>query len=309
MSSRPVLLVLAAGASVQLGAAFSKQLFDALDPTAMVWLRLLFSAAIMLAVARPRLAGHTRQDWLVVLAFGAVLATMNWSIYQSFARMPLGLAVTIEFLGPLGIALAHSRRWLDAGWAVLAGIGVALLGFRGSGVTPDGVLFALLAGSMWAAYIPLSAATGRRWPGLSGLSMASLVGAVVLAVPAVALGGSTLLEPHILLVGVVVALMSSVVPYSCELVALRTMPPRVFGILMSLDPAAAALIGLVVLQEVLTLAEWAAVACIVVASIGVTRTAGPSDVPPVGPPGEASPEAAGRRRRRARRRASTPPVA
>jgi len=131
----------------------------------------------------------------------------------------------------------------------------------------------------------------------------------VLAAPAVALGGSTMLEPHILLVGLTVALMSSVVPYSCELVALRTMPPRVFGILMSLDPAAAALIGLVVLQEVLTLAEWVAVACIVVASIGVTRTAAPSDDPSAGPPGEVSPEAAGRRRRRARRRASTPPVA
>lgn len=193
LSSRPVLLVLAAGASVQLGAAFSKQLFDALDPTSMVWLRILFSAMVMLAIARPRLGGHDRQDWLVVLGFGAVLATMNWSIYQSFARMPLGLAVTIEFLGPLGIALAHSRRWLDAGWAVLAGIGVALLGWRGSGITLDGVLFAVLAGSMWAAYIPLSAATGRRWPGLSGLSMASLVGAVVLAAPAVALGGSAML--------------------------------------------------------------------------------------------------------------------
>ena len=296
-----MLLVLTGIVSVQLGAAFSKQVFDELDPTAMVWLRLVFSAVVLLALVRPRIRGHARQDWVVVLAFGAVLATMNWSIYQSFARMPLGLAVTIEFLGPLGVALVHARRFLDAGWALLAGLGVALLGFRGSGVTAAGVAFALMAAAAWAAYIPLSAATGRRWPGLSGLSIASTVGAVALTPYAVGVGGETLLEPHVLAVGLAVGLLSSVVPYSCELVALRTMPPRVFGTLMSLEPAAAALAGIVVLQELLTAVEWVAVACIVVASVGVTRTAGP--------PGPVPPEVAGRRPRRARRRASSPPAA
>jgi len=304
-AERPVLLVLAGIGSVQLGAAFSKQLFDVLDPTATVWLRMVFSALILLAIARPRFAGRSRQDWLVVLAFGAALATMNWSIYQSFARMPLGLAVTIEFLGPLGIALLHSRRYLDAGWALLAGLGVALLGWRGSGLTVAGVLFALLAAASWAAYIPLSAATGRRWPGLSGLSLASVVGAVALAPYAVAVGGDTLLEPDVLAIMLAVGLLSSVVPYSFELVALRTLQPRVLGILMSLEPAAAALVGMVLLQELLTPVEWLAIACVVAASVGVTRAAG------AGPPGPGlrQPGSAGRRRRRASSRASSPPDA
>jgi len=297
---RPVLLVLVGIGSVQLGAAFSKQLFDVLDPTAMVWLRLLTSAVILLVLTRPRVAGRSREDWLVVLAFGAALALMNWSIYQSFARMPLGLAVTIEFLGPLTVAVLGSRRWLDAGWAFLAGFGVALLGLRGEGLTTGGVAFALLAAASWAAYIPLSAATGRRWPGLSGLAIASVVGTVALAPFAVAIGGSTLLEPRVLAVGLLVGLLSSVIPYSCELVALRTIPPRVFGILMSLEPAAAALAGMIVLHELLTPVEWLAIACVVAASVGVTRR---------GPPGPAPPGLVGRRPRRARSRTSSPPAA
>ena len=305
---RPVLLVLAGTASVQLGAAFSKQLFEVLDPTATVWLRLLFSAAVLLAIARPRVAGRSRHDWLVVLAFGVTLATMNWSIYQSFARMPLGLAVTIEFLGPLSVALAHARRPLDAAWALLAALGVALLGFRGSGLTTSGVAFALLAGASWAAYIGLSAATGRRWPGLSGLAVASCVGAVGLAPYAVAVGGGTLLEPHVLLVAVLVALLSSVIPYSCELVALRTMPARVFGVLMSLDPAAAALAGMLILGELLTGVEWVAVGCVVVASVAVTGSASPP-LPPDVTPGRGRARVFGRRPRRASGPASSPPGA
>src|SRR5688572_152392 len=143
----------------------------------MVWLRLATSTVVLVAIARPRLTGRSRADWLVVLGFGAALLTMNWAIYQSFARMPLGLAVTIEFLGPLTIALIGSRRRLDLLWVALAALGVALLGFDTTGVTLSGVAFALLAGACWGAYIPLSAATGRRWPGFSGLALASVVGA------------------------------------------------------------------------------------------------------------------------------------
>ncbi len=277
--ARPVWLVLGGIFSVQAGAAFSKQLFDVVSPTTMVWLRLAFSTLVLLALARPRMAGRTARDWGVVLAFGLALATMNWSIYQSFARMPLGVAVTIEFLGPLVLALALSRRPRDLVWVLLAAAGVALLGLEGSGVTLAGVLFALLAGAGWAAYILLSAATGRRWHGLSGLSLASAVGAVGLALPAVAVSGDRLLDPGVLLVGALVALLSSVVPYSLEMAALRTIPPGVFGILMSLEPAAAALAGIVLLGELLGLLDWVAVACVVVASVGVTRSASPQVLP------------------------------
>ncbi len=268
-------LVLAGIASVQLGAAFSKQLFEILEPTAVVWLRLVASSIILLAIARPRLRGRSRADWQTVLLFGLVLGTMNWTIYQSFARMPLGLAVTIEFLGPLTVALVGSRKKLDLAWVGLAATGVALLGFGGGGVTAGGVVFALLAGAAWGLYIPLSAAVGRSWDGLSGLAVASLVGTVVIAPFAIAIGGADLLGTRVLVVGALVGLLSSVIPYSFEMAALRTMPPRVFGILMSLEPAAAAMAGLLVLSEQLGVREWIAVVCVVIASAGVTRTATP----------------------------------
>ena len=175
--------------------------------------------------------------------------TMNWAIYQSFAEIPLGVAVTIEFLGPLTVAVVGSRRPRDLIWVGLAGLGVALLGFSPVGLTLRGALFALLAAAAWAAYILLSKQTGARWPGLSGLAIASLVGFVVLAPPAIGEAGSVLLRPEVLLLGVAIGLLSSVIPYSLELTALRRISPRVFGILMSLEPAAAALAALIVLHE------------------------------------------------------------
>ncbi len=282
VSARSVWLVLGGIVSVQVGAAFAKQLFDEVTPTTMVWLRLATSTVVLVALARPRLSGRTRADWLVVLGFGAALVTMNWAIYQSFARMPLGLAVTIEFLGPLTIALIGSRRRLDLLWVALAAVGVALLGFDTTGVTLSGVAFALLAGACWGAYIPLSAATGRRWPGFSGLALASVVGAVLLAPYALTAGDgdSPLLDPVVLGIGLAVGLLSSVVPYSLELVALRTMPSHVFGILMSLEPAAAALAGVLLLSELLGVVQWLAVACVVVASVGVTRSLTTTVEPP-----------------------------
>ena len=177
------------------------------------------------------------------------------------------------------VALVGSRRKLDLAWVGLAAVGVALLGFGGGGVTVGGVVFALLAGAAWGLYIPLSAAVGRGWDGLSGLAVASLVGTVVLAPFAIAIGGADLLGTRVLVVGALVGLLSSVIPYSFEMAALRTMPPRVFGILMSLEPAAAAMAGLLVLSEQLGLREWIAVVCIVVASAGVTRTAGTPPAP------------------------------
>ena len=272
-------LVVAGIVSVQFGAAIAKDLFPLVPPTAMVWLRLVTAAVIFLAVVRPRLRGHSRADWAVALGFGVSLMVMNWAIYQSFARIPLGIAVTIEFLGPLGVAVAGSRRRQDLLWVALAAAGVALLGFSRTRLDPLGVAFALLAAAGWACYILLSARTGRRWPGVSGLAVASLVGAVVLATPAVLEAGASLLSPQVLLLGLAVGLLSSVIPYSLELIALRRIPPRVFGVLMSLEPAVAALAALLLLAELLSPLQWVAMACVVVASVGSTRSARD----PVGP--------------------------
>ena len=276
---RAISYVLVGILSVQFGAAVAKDLFDRIDPTAMVFLRLLTSALVLLAIARPAMRGRTREDWLVVAAFGATLGLMNWAIYQSFARIPLGIAVTIEFVGPLAIAVVGSRRARDLVWVGLAGLGVVLLGFEPEGVTLAGVLFALLAGASWAAYILLSASTGRRWPGLDGLAVASVLATVLLAGPAIATGGSALLEPDILALGAAVGLLSSVIPYSFEMAALRTLRPAVFGILMSLEPAVAALAALVVLQEMLAPVQWLAMACVIVASVGATRSGTPQSAP------------------------------
>jgi inner membrane transporter RhtA len=272
-------LVVAGIISVQFGAAIAKDLFTLVPPTAMVWLRLMTSAIVLLIMVRPQLAGHSGRDWLIVLGFGVNLMIMNWSIYQSFARIPLGIAVTIEFLGPLAVAVVGSRRLIDLMWVVLAGGGVALLGLSRVSLNFAGVGFALLAAVAWAGYILLSAQTGRRWPGLTGLAIASVVGAIVLAPPAIFEAGSRMLNPTVLTLGVGVGLLSSVIPYSFELIALRRIPPRVFGILMSLEPAAAAIAGMLVLGEFLTLIQWLAMACVVIASIGATRASTTLDHP------------------------------
>jgi inner membrane transporter RhtA len=275
----PAWLVITGIISVQVGAAIAKDLFQLIPPTAMVWLRLITSAVIFLIMTRPRLTGHSRHDWLVVLGFGVSLMIMNWSIYQSFARIPLGIAVTIEFLGPLAVAVVGSRRLLDLVWVLLAGAGVALLGLSRATLSLAGVGFALLAGLAWACYILLSAQTGRHWPGLTGLAIASMVGAIALAPPAVLEGGTRLLSPTVLALGVAIGLLSSVIPYSFELMALRRIPPRVFSILMSLEPAAAALAAMIVLSEFLNAIQWLAMACVVIASIGATRTSTTLDQP------------------------------
>jgi inner membrane transporter RhtA len=274
-----VWLVIAGIVSVQVGAAIAKGLFDLVPPTAMVWLRLITSAVILLLVARPRLTGHSGRDWLIALGFGVSLLVMNWAIYQSFARIPLGIAVTIEFLGPLTVAVIGSRRLTDLLWVALAGMGVGLLGLSRATLTLAGVGFALLAALGWAFYILLSAQTGRRWPGISGIAIASMVGAIVLAPPAIVEAGSQMLNPTILALGFAIGLLSSVIPYSFELIALRRIPPRVFSILMSLEPAAAALAAMIVLGEFLSLVQWLAMGCVVVASIGASRTSSTLDQP------------------------------
>jgi inner membrane transporter RhtA len=271
----PPALILLGIVSVQVGAGLAKNLFGRISPDAIVMLRLLTSAIVLTAMARPALRDlrrlHSRRDFAIAVLFGLTLAGMNFSFYQAMARIPLGVAVTIEFLGPLTVSIVASRRRLDLLWALLALGGVAMLA-RGDGDVPlTGVAFGLLAAVGWAAYIVLSGATGKRFPGSSGLAVASVVGAAAIMPVGIATGGSVLLDPKILLIGLGVGLLSSVIPYSLELEALRRVPARVFGILMSLEPAVAALVGLVFLGEVLLWREWLAIGCVIVACVGATR--------------------------------------
>ena len=278
MAKSPVVLVLIGIVSVQFGAGIATSLFDLAAPTIVTWLRLATSALVLLVWVRPRLCGRSRRDWLVVLGFGVALGLMNWSIYQSFARIPMGIAVTLEFTGPLALAVAGSRRARDLAWVLLAGVGVLLLGLEPGDLTWSGIGFALLAGGAWAAYILLSRSTGARWPGMDGLAVASTIAAVLLTPLALGRYAGDLRQAHVVLLGALVAVLSSVIPYSCELVALRSLRPAVFGILMSLEPAAAALAGLVVLQQTLSTMQWLAVLCVIVASVGATRDWGAEPV-------------------------------
>jgi len=269
----PVWLVLIGILSVQFGAAVSKGLFGEIPPIGMVLLRLATSSLILLAVARPRWKGRSAADWRPALALGLVLAAMNWAIYESFARVPLGVAVTIEFVGPLAVAAFGGRRPRDWAWVALAGVGIVLFGAGPTKVDGLGFGLALLAGGCWALYIMSTAATGRRWAGIDGLALASTIATLVIAPFAVATTGARLLEPRLLALGALVGLLSSVIPYSLEMIALRTLPPRVFGILMSLEPAAAALVAAIVLREWLTPQQLLAMACVTAASVGATRAA------------------------------------
>ncbi|WP_433200979.1 EamA family transporter [Nocardia sp. CA-107356] len=268
----PTALVLIGIVSVQVGAALAKQLFSATGAAGAVTLRLFFAGIVLLVVWRSGLRIE-RRALPVVLGYGVVLACMNLCFYQAIDRIPLGMAVTLEFLGPLSVALAGSRRWADPVWAVLAGGGVLLLTKAGGQVGWSGVLFALAAGACWAGYILLSAALGDRTSGGGGLAIAMAFGGALMVPVGIAEAGSMLFHPSVLAAGFAVAMLSSVLPYSVELEALRRIPPPVFGVLMSMEPAAAALAGLIVLGQIMNPGQWAGVICVVAASIGATRTA------------------------------------
>ncbi|MEU5696404.1 EamA family transporter [Actinosynnema sp. NPDC020468] len=270
----PPALVMLGIVSVQVGAAVAKQLFTHVGAMGTVTLRLALAAVVLLLVWRPSLR-LDRRTWAVVAGFGLVLGAMNLCFYQAIVRIPLGAAVTIEFLGPLAVAVLGSRRWLDGLWALLAATGVVLLTRADGGLDLVGAGFALGAGACWAGYILLGAKLGSRTSDGRGLALAMAFGAVLVLPFGVAEAGSALLDPVVLIAGGAVALLSSVVPYSLELEALRRIPPRVFSILMSLEPAVAAVAGLVVLHEALRPAQWVAVCCVVLASVGATRYARP----------------------------------
>jgi threonine/homoserine efflux transporter RhtA len=276
----PAAMILTGIVSVQIGAGLADKLFGQIPPAAVTGLRLWTSALAMVLLSGRGFSRSVRDlrerravcDAVIAGSFGITLGVMNFSIYQAFARIPLGVAVTIEFLGPLAVAVAGSRHLRDIGWIVLAAAGVALLTQGGHGhLDPTGVIFAAVAAACWAAYILLSSATGRRFPGSAGLAIAMVVAAVLVAPPAVLAGGSAMFRPAVAATGAAIGLLSSVIPYRLELEALRRMPTRLFGVWMSLEPAVAALIGLMLLGQQLSVVEWLAIGCVMIACAGAAQ--------------------------------------
>ena len=270
----PVGLVLGGALSVQSGAAIAALLFPRAGVAGVVALRMTIGALVLLAVCRPRLRGYHRADWLAVGAFGVALTGMNTFIYAAIERIPLGVAVTIEVLGPLVLSVVTGRgasRWL---WAALALGGVVLLGRGGLDQDLDlvGVGFAAAAAAMWAAYILFSARVGAAFPKADGLALAMAVAAGLTLPWGVVVAGSALLDPGTLGMGAAIALLSSVLPYSLELLALRRLPTSTFAVLMSLGPAVAALAGYLVLDQALAPIQLGAIALVVTASACAVRS-------------------------------------
>ena len=267
-------LVLGGIASVQFGSALATTLFARIGPAGAVVLRLVFASIVLLAIWRPGLRSRTRRELLLASLFGLVLAGMNLSFYEALQRIPLGIAVTIEFVGPLAVAIAGSRRRLDLVWVALAAGGiVALMHGDSHGLDALGVVLALTAGCLWGAYILVNARVGKAFADGSGLAIAMCV-ASVLALPAgVAAGGVQLVQPHALLLGAAVGMLSSAIPYTLEMEALRRIATSIFGVLMSLEPAMAALAGFLVIGQRLSGRELAGIALVVVASVGSSSTA------------------------------------
>ncbi|MFD8789967.1 EamA family transporter [Streptomyces vinaceus] len=273
----PVALVIAAGISVQFGAALAVMIMPGAGAAGVVTLRLAAAALVLLLLCRPKVRGYARADWGTVVAFGVAMAGMNGLFYQSIDRIPLGPAVTLEVLGPLVLSVVVSRRLVSLLWAGLALAGVALLAGLGGGegfggLDLLGVGFALGAGAMWAAYIVFSARTGRRFPQADGLALAMAVAAVLSLPLGVVEAGSALLVPSTLALGVGVAVLSSVLPYTLELLALRRLPAPTFAILMSLEPAIAATAGFLILGQAMSAVDALAIALVIAASMGAVRS-------------------------------------
>jgi inner membrane transporter RhtA len=263
-------LVVGAIASVQGGAAIATKLFPEVGVGGAVFLRLLLSAVVLIALARPRLGSRARRETVLVVGFGVVLATMNCLFYLAIDRIPLGVGVTVEFLGPLAVAVAGSRRALDLAWVVLAAGGVSLLAAGNGGLDGAGVALAAGAGACWAAYILLAQRVGRVFEGMTGLAIALSIGALVMAPYGIIAGRGRLLHPVAVGKGAAIGVLSSAIPYSLELAALRRLKASVFGVLMSLEPAMAALSGLIFLHQRLRWQEWVSVVAVMIASIGAT---------------------------------------
>lgn len=270
-------MVLGSCISLQFGAAIAAQLFPEMGPFGVTLARLALAAVILLIVARPAVRAWRAGQWRAIVSLGIALAGMNASFYAAIDRIPLGSAVTIEFIGPLVLAAVLSRRLKDLGWVVLAAVGITVLaigeGSFGSGLDPIGMLFALVAGGFWAAYIMTGAKVAQRVPGLSGLAMAVAIAAIVVApigLPG-AIEGMT--SPRVVLLAIATAVLASVIPYSLELRALRSLSPAAFGILLSLEPAVATLAGWLILHQHIGFVHLIAMAAVIGASVGSTLTA------------------------------------
>lgn len=268
----PTSLVLLSIVSTQLGSAMAKSLFNTLNPSAVVLLRVAFAAMVLMLLWKHQIKEIFLQNWGVLIPFGLSLALMNLTFYLAIERIPIGIVVALEFIGPLGLAIANSRRLIDLLWVIFAGIGIVLLAPIG-GLSLDliGIALALTAGGFWAVYILLSVKVGRALPGGVGLALAMTVGAIFLFPIGVVAGGLTLFEPKLLLMGFGVAMLSSALPYSLELEALRWIPVQVFGILLSLEPVVAALVSFIVLGETLELRAIVAIWLIAIAAAGSSR--------------------------------------
>lgn len=262
--------------SVQIGGALAKHVIDDVGPAAATSLRLLFAAIVLALLWRPR---FPRQGVALIVLYGVTLAAMNLLFYEALARAPLGAVVTVEFLGPLGVAVAGSRRPRDIAVVAVAGFGILLLARGGGSVSTLGLVLAALAGACWAGYILVSAAVGRVHADSTPLALAMAVAAVI-SLPFGA-GRGWHADTRSLLLGAAIAILSSVLPYTMELEALRRLPARMFGVLMSMEPAVAALAGLVILGETLTARQWGGVACVIVACVAVTlgRGGAPAALP------------------------------
>ncbi len=255
----------------EVGASIAVLVFPQVGPLGAVALRLAFSALVLGAIARPSLRGLSSQNWRTVLWYGLALAAMNTSFYLALERIPLGITVTIEVLGPMVLSIILARRWLNTVWVVCAFGGVVLLSHGPLDLDPLGVVFALIAALMWALYILGARRAGREFEGISGLALAMVVGSVVVVPFAAATTGAVLIAPHILAIGLGIALLSSAIPYALELLALRRVPASTFSVLLAFAPVVAALAGWLVLKQALTAVQWVGVLLVVAACIGAIR--------------------------------------
>ncbi len=273
------LLVLVGLACQEAGAAVAVTIIPEIGAWGVIATRLLFSALVLLPFAVVSLRRGARVHWLTVLAFGVSLAAMNAFFYLALARIPLGVTVTIEVMGPLVLSVFASRSWRGLLWAVLAGTGVALLGGGAQDLDPLGMLFAGGAAVMWAAYILTARAAGASMPGVVGLALATAVGALLTVPVAGVVVGEALLNPAALALAFAVAVLSSAIPYGIELSALRRMKAETFAILLALAPAIAALAGLILLDQRLTWVVAAGIALVTIAGVGAVASAGRRAVP------------------------------
>jgi inner membrane transporter RhtA len=272
-------LVVGAIASVQFGSAVADTLFSRIGPGGAVTLRLVSASVVLMALWRPRVRGLTARELSLALAFGIVLAGMNLCFYEALARIPLGIAVTFEFAGPLTVAVLGSRRRADLLWALLAALGIVALTHGGTQhLSTAGVVLALLAGGFWGGYIVINARVGQAFSGGTGLALAMVVASLATLPFGIGQGGSGLLAPHSLLLGCAVGMLSSAIPYSLELEALRRIAISVFGVLMSLEPAMAALAGLIVLGQGLGARALVGIGLVMLASVGASRRASQAPV-------------------------------